>query len=84
MKIAIDVSRIVNEKAGVGRYTAELIRALLEADKKKFYWLRRQGAPPNVYRKSLTAKLSLFTRCSNGIPSLAPSNDPSITPFHAI
>lgn len=39
MKIAIDVSRIVNEKAGIGRCTSELVRALLKIDKKNRYLL---------------------------------------------
>jgi len=39
MRIAIDATRAVNEKAGVGRFTKELIENLLEIDKKNEYIL---------------------------------------------
>lgn len=39
MRIAIDASRAVNEKAGIGRYTLELIQHLLEIDKQNQYLL---------------------------------------------
>lgn len=39
MKIAIDASRAINEKAGIGRYTLELIRHLLAVDQKNEYLL---------------------------------------------
>jgi len=39
MKIAIDVSRIANEKAGVGRYTANLVKTLIDKDTKNEYLL---------------------------------------------
>ncbi|MGA2667110.1 MAG: glycosyltransferase family 1 protein [Patescibacteria group bacterium] len=39
MKIAIDASRIANEKAGVGRYTADLIKSLLQLDRQNEYLL---------------------------------------------
>lgn len=39
MKIAIDASRAVNEKAGIGRYTLELTRQLLKSDSKNTYLL---------------------------------------------
>jgi len=39
MKIAIDASRAVNEKAGIGRYTKEIIENLLKIDKKNKYVL---------------------------------------------
>lgn len=39
MKIAIDASRAVNEKAGIGRYTLELIKKLIDIDKKNDYLL---------------------------------------------
>lgn len=38
-KIAIDASRAVNEKAGIGRYTFEIIKNLLLADRKNDYEL---------------------------------------------
>ncbi len=34
MKIAIDASRAINEKAGIGRYTRELVKKMIEVDKK--------------------------------------------------
>src|SRR3990170_24765 len=39
MRIAIDASRAVNESAGVGRYTRELIKKLLEIDNENQYLL---------------------------------------------
>lgn len=39
MRIAIDASRAVNEKAGVGRFTRELIENLLKTDKENQYIL---------------------------------------------
>ena len=39
MLIAIDASRAVNEKAGIGRYTRELVKKLIEIDKKNDYLL---------------------------------------------
>jgi len=39
MKIAIDASRAVNEKAGIGRYTKEIVENLLKIDKKNKYVL---------------------------------------------
>lgn len=39
MNIAIDASRIVNEKAGVGRYAKNLIENLLEIDRQNKYLL---------------------------------------------
>lgn len=39
MRIAIDASRAINEKAGVGRYTRELIKKLIEIDQKNQYLL---------------------------------------------
>ncbi len=39
MKIAIDASRAVNEKAGIGRYTRQLLENLLKVDKKNEYVL---------------------------------------------
>jgi len=39
MKIAIDASRAVNEKAGIGRYSKEIIKNLLKIDKKNKYVL---------------------------------------------
>jgi len=39
MKIAIDASRAVNEKAGIGRYSRELIKKLIEIDKENQYLL---------------------------------------------
>lgn len=39
MRIAIDASRAINEKAGIGRYTLELIRHLLAVDQKNKYLL---------------------------------------------
>ncbi len=34
MKIAIDASRAVNETAGIGRYTREIVKHLLKIDQK--------------------------------------------------
>lgn len=39
MKIAIDVSRAVNETAGIGRYSRELVKKMIEIDKKNDYLL---------------------------------------------
>jgi glycosyltransferase involved in cell wall biosynthesis len=39
LKIAIDTSRAINEKAGVGKYTKNLIEHLLKIDKKNNYIL---------------------------------------------
>lgn len=39
MRIAIDASRVINEKAGIGRYTKKLIGNLLEIDKENDYIL---------------------------------------------
>lgn len=39
MLIAIDASRAVNEKAGIGRYTRELIEKLIEIDQENQYLL---------------------------------------------
>lgn len=39
MRIAIDASRAVNESAGIGRYTLELVKKLVEIDKKNQYLL---------------------------------------------
>lgn len=39
MKIAIDASRAVNEKAGIGRYALELVKKLVEIDQKNEYLL---------------------------------------------
>ncbi|KKQ18722.1 MAG: Glycosyl transferase, group 1 [Berkelbacteria bacterium GW2011_GWA1_36_9] len=39
MKIAIDASRAINEKAGIGRYTLELVRELTKSDLKNTYLL---------------------------------------------
>lgn len=39
MKIAIDASRAINEQAGIGRYSRELIRKLIEIDRRNNYFL---------------------------------------------
>lgn len=39
MRIAIDASRAVNEKAGIGRYTLEIVNNIIEIDKQNQYLL---------------------------------------------
>ncbi len=39
IKIAIDASRAINEKAGIGRYSRELIKKMIAIDKKNDYLL---------------------------------------------
>jgi len=39
MYIAIDASRAINERAGIGRYSRELIKKMIEIDKKNDYLL---------------------------------------------
>lgn len=39
MRIAIDASRAVNETAGIGRYTLELLKKIVEIDRKNQYLL---------------------------------------------
>lgn len=39
MKIAIDASRAINEKAGIGRYTLQLVKKMIAIDKKNDYLL---------------------------------------------
>ncbi len=39
MKIAIDASRAINEKAGIGRYSRELVKNLIKIDQKNQYLL---------------------------------------------
>ena len=39
MLIAIDASRAINETAGIGRYTRELVKKMIEIDKKNQYLL---------------------------------------------
>ena len=39
MRIGIDVSYAINEGTGVGRYSFDLVKALLQIDRKNEYWL---------------------------------------------
>jgi len=59
MLIAIDASRAVNEKAGIGRYSKEIIENLLKIDKKNKYVLFfsyfRASEEKEKYIKSLKA-----------------------------
>ena len=51
MKIAIDASRAINEKAGIGRYTKELIKALLKIDTKLRAYINNDNT--QVYKAHL-------------------------------
>lgn len=65
MKIAIDASRAINETAGIGRYTQEIIKNLLKIDQKNHYILifsyfrksrQKERAIANFKRPNVTIK----------------------------
>ncbi|MFA6492780.1 MAG: glycosyltransferase family 1 protein [Patescibacteria group bacterium] len=57
MKIAIDASRAVNEKAGIGRYTLELIKKLIEIDKENQYLLLFSFMREDAYKTKIIKSL---------------------------
>lgn len=57
MKIAIDASRAINEKAGVGRYSLELIKKLIELDKENEYLLLFSYVKKNAHKETIIRSL---------------------------
>jgi glycosyltransferase involved in cell wall biosynthesis len=51
MRIGIDVSSAVNQTAGIGRYTTELVTSLLEIDKQNEYVFHSFFGDPSGFKK---------------------------------
>lgn len=60
MKIAIDASRAVNERAGIGRYTLELIKKLIEIDKDNQYLLFFSFMRSSIYKKKIIKEFQKY------------------------
>lgn len=62
MRIAIDASRAVNEKAGIGRYTLELIRHLLAVDQKNEYLLIFSFMRSNSHKEKIIKEFQKYPK----------------------
>ena len=63
MKIAIDASRAINEKAGIGRYTLELVRELTKSDLKNTYLLLFSFMRSSRHKEKIIKEFRAFKRC---------------------